>query len=91
MKIKLTKPRTIIQELGELVPVKNKHTVIEARAIHVITSAVNLMEQIRANYDAPVADDLCKRLLRSIQLAETEKFTRKVKQIRKQGDAHAKK
>lgn len=87
----MNKPRTIIQELGELVPVKNKHTVIEARAIHVITSAVNLMEQIRANYEPDVAEDLCKRLLRSIQLQETDKFTRKVKQIRKQGDVNAKK
>lgn len=84
MSIKLTKPRTIIQELGELVPVKNKHTVIEARAVHVIMSAVNLLEQIRANYEPEVAEDLCKRLLRSIQLAETEKFTRKIKQIRKE-------
>jgi hypothetical protein len=90
MTIKLNKPRTIIQELGELVPVKNKHTVIEARAIHVITSAVNLMEQIRANYDADQADDLCKRLLRSIQLSETDKFTRKIKHIRK-AESHGKK
>lgn len=66
-------------------PVKNKHTVIEARALHIISSAVNLIEQINANYPPEVAQDLTKRLVRSIQVGESQKFTRKMKEIRKQG------
>lgn len=69
-------------------PVKNKHTVIEARALHIISSAVNLIEQINANYPPEVAQDLTKRLVRSIQVGESQKFTRKMKEIRKQGGAN---
>ena len=69
-------------------PVKNKHTVIEARDLHIISSAVNLIEQINANYPPEVAQDLTKRLVRSIQVGESQKFTRKMKEIRKQGGSH---
>ena len=83
----MTTARTIIEELGHLVPVKNKHTVIEARALHVISSAAHLIEMIQANYSPELAEDLTKRLLRSIQQGEPQKFTRKMNQIRK-GDSH---
>ena len=64
-----------------LVPVKNKHSVIESRAAHVIASAINLIELIHSNYDPAVAEDLTKRLAKSILLKEATKFTRRFKQI----------
>lgn len=76
--------RNIIEELGNLVPVKNKHTVIEARAMHVISSAVNLIESIRASYDPQLAEDLEKRLVKSILSQDPQKFKRKLSQISKQ-------
>ena len=76
--------RNIIEELGNLVPVKNKHTVIEARAMHVISSAVNLIESIRASYDPQLAEDLEKRLVKSIMSQDPQKFRRKLTQISKQ-------
>ena len=86
----MTNARNIIEELGQLVPVKNKHTVIEARAMHVISSAAHLIEMIHANYSPEIAEDLTKRLVRSIMSGEPQKFTRKINQIRKQGDNHGK-
>jgi hypothetical protein len=80
----LSTARNIIEELGNLVPVKNKHTVIEARAMHVISSAVNLIESIRASYDPQLAEDLEKRLVKSILSQDPQKFKRKLSQISKQ-------
>ena len=76
--------KTIIEELGQLVPVKNKHTVMEARAMHVISSAINLIESLRTNYSADLAEDLTKRLIRRIISEDPQKFQRKISQIKKQ-------
>ncbi len=82
--------KNIIDELDNLVPVKNKHTVIEARAMHVISSAVNLIESIRSNYSEEIAQDLSRRLIKSILSEDPQKFQRKLGQIRKQETTHGK-
>jgi hypothetical protein len=79
----LNKQKSIIEELDTLLPVKNKHSVIESRAAHVITSAIHLVELIHANYDESVAEDLTKRLAKSIMLKESAKFMRKLSQLKK--------
>lgn len=75
--------KSIIDELGHLVPVKNKHTVVEARATHVITSAINLIETLKVNYPPELAEDLTKRLMRAILQEDPSKFHRKLNQIKK--------
>lgn len=82
--IQLTHSRNIIEELGNLVPVKNKHTIIEARAMHVISSASNLIESIRHSYGPEVSEELIKRLVKSILTEDPQKFKRKLSQIQKQ-------
>jgi hypothetical protein len=82
----LTHNRNLIEELGNLVPVKNKHSVIEARATHVITSAVNLIESIRANYSPEESDMLIKRLIKSIIAEDAQKFKRKLMQMKSKGN-----
>lgn len=82
--LELTNARNIIEELGNLVPVKNKHTVIEARAMHVISSAANLIESIRANYGNELSEELVKRLIKSIATQDPQKFQRKITQISRQ-------
>lgn len=79
--------KSIIDELGHLVPVKNKHTVVEARATHVISSAINLIETLKVNYSPELAEDLTKRLVRAILQEDPQKFHRKLNQIRK-GPSH---
>lgn len=80
--------KTIIDELGHLVPVKNKHTVVEARATHVITSAINLIETLKVNYPPELAEDLTKRLVRAILQEDPAKFHRKLNQLRKGNTNH---
>lgn len=75
--------KSIIDELGDLVPIKNKHTVVEARATHVITSAIHLIETLKVMYPEAQAEDLTKRLIRSILQEDPQKFHRKLNQLRK--------
>ena len=75
--------KNIIDELDTIVPAKSKHTIIESRATHIIASAVNLARLIRESYPSDVADDLVKRLHRSILSEDDRKFMRKIKELRK--------
>lgn len=75
--------KNIIEELDAIVPAKNKHTVIESRATHLIASAVNLVKLIRESYPDEQSEDLIKRLYRSIISEDDKKFTRKIKELRK--------
>jgi hypothetical protein len=76
--------KNIIDELDAIVPAKSKHTVIESRATHLIASAVNLVRLIKESYPEDQADDLVKRLYRSIMSEDDRKFTRKIKDLRNQ-------
>lgn len=75
--------KSIIEELDAIVPAKNKHTIIESRAAHIIASAVNLVRLIRESYPEETADDLIKRLHRSILSEDERKFMRKIKELRR--------
>lgn len=74
--------KNFIDELDRVVPAKNKHTVVENRASHIIASAVNLVHLIRESYTEEEAQDLIKRLYRSIITEDEKKFGRKIKELR---------
>ena len=74
--------KNFLDELDKFVPAKNKHTVIESRASHIIASAVNLVHLIKESYPSEDADDLVKRLYRSIMSEDEKKFTRKIKELK---------
>ena len=74
--------KNFIDELDRVVPAKNKHTVIENRASHIIASAVNLVHLIKESYSEDEAQDLIKRLYRSIITEDEKKFGRKIKELR---------
>ena len=74
--------KNFIDELDRVVPAKNKHTVIENRASHIIASAVNLVHLIKESYTEEEAQDLIKRLYRSIITEDEKKFGRKIKELR---------
>ena len=50
--------RSILEEISSFVPQKNKTELIEARAQHIIASAINLLESIDDNFDSTHADAL---------------------------------
>ena len=73
---------SIVDELSDYRPVKDKELFIEGRGLQVIASALNLINLIEETYDEEYASDLTKRLVRSILSKDQEKFTRRVRQIR---------
>lgn len=79
----MTNLKNIIDELDTIVPAKNKHAIIESRALHLIASALNLVNLIKESYSPEEADDLIKRLYRSMISEDNRKFTRKIKELRK--------
>jgi len=77
-----TKFRSIVDELNSYVPAKGKDMFIEGRAQQVIASARNLIKLVESSYSPELAEDLTKRLLSAIKNDDSEKFCRKVRQIR---------
>jgi hypothetical protein len=73
--------RSILDELSSLPVGKNNGLVLESRANHIINSAINLINQIRENYDTPEAEELERRLLNSIRTQEPIKFVRGLRKI----------
>ena len=74
--------KSIVEELNTYVPTRNKDVFIEGRAQQVIASARNLIQLVQESYDPEIAEDLTKRLLSAIKNDDTEKFCRKIRQIR---------
>ena len=74
--------RSILDELDTLLVHKDRENLVESRATHVISGAINLINYIRENYDAESAGELERRLLNSIRTQEPEKFKRGVRRMR---------
>jgi hypothetical protein len=77
------KTRSILDELANMTHRQGDPVVLtENRALHVIQSAVNLMNYIKENFDQDIANDLEKRLINSIKTGDTTKFTRGIRKAR---------
>ena len=74
--------RSILEEISSYVPQKSKEELIEARAQHIIVSAINLLESIDENFSVDDAEALKKRFVSSIRGADPNRFTRMVRRIK---------
>lgn len=79
--------KNLLEELVGYVPDKNKVDLLETRANHVISSAINLIGYIRETFDDNVADDLEKRLVLAIKNQDIKRFNRGIANIDKDKDA----
>lgn len=73
---------SLLDELGDYAPRRDRDLFIESRAQQVIASAAYLIQLIDENYDADTADELKRRLFNSIKSGDEGKFRRKIGQIR---------
>ena len=73
--------RSILEELDSIRRQRDRESLMESRANHVIQGAINLISFIRENYDSEQADELERRLLNSIRAQDPNKFSRGVKRI----------
>ena len=76
------KTRSLLEELDTLRLHKDRENLVESRANHVITGAINLIQFIRENYDTAQAEELERRLLNSIRAQDSSKFSRGVKRLK---------
>jgi hypothetical protein len=74
--------RSILDEISSIVPAHDRNLVIESRVNHIINSAINLLQQVRDNFDAEDADELERRLINSIRGRDPNKFIRGLRKIR---------
>jgi hypothetical protein len=73
--------RSILEELDSIRRERDRESLVESRANHVIQGAINLISFIRENYDSEQSDELERRLLNSIRAQDISKFSRGVKRI----------
>lgn len=76
------KSRSILEEISSYVPARSKEDLIEARAQHIIVSAINLLEAIDESFGPLEAEALKKRFVSSIRGADPNRFTRMVNRIK---------
>ena len=79
--------RSILEEISRVVPSYDKNNIVESRANHVITSAINLTRMIYESYDESTAEDLCKRFVNSIKTQDPKKFERGIKKLNKSDES----
>lgn len=77
--------RSILDEISGIVPNRDRNLVIESRANHIISSAINLIQMIKESYDPELADELERRLINSIRGRDASKFARGLRKIRNEG------
>lgn len=78
--------RSILDEITNIVPDHDRANIIESRALHIITSAVNLINLIRETYDPETAGELERRLLNSIRGQDSSKFMRGIRRTDRNED-----
>ena len=74
--------RSLLEELNSITEKKNSEAIIEARATHVIDSAINLLALIKENFSPEDAYELERRLINSIKGGDSAKFTRSIRRLR---------
>ena len=74
--------RSILDEISSLIPEQDKHSIIENRAGHIITSAINMMEIISENFSEEEAEDLSRKFILAIRKKNPNKFHQGIKKLR---------
>ncbi len=80
------KTRSILDELAHMPVSRDPSNLVESRASHVISGAINLIKYIRENYEADAAGELERRLLNSIKSQDPKKFIRGVRRLKNNED-----
>lgn len=74
--------RSLLEELNSISEKKNGEAIVEARATHVIDSAINLLNLIKESFPPEQAYELERRLINSIKGGDSSKFVRSIRKLR---------
>ena len=78
--------KSLLEELNSIALKKNRESIVESRAAHVINSAINLLQTIKESFPAEQADELERRFINSIKASDPSKFTRGIRKFRDSTD-----
>lgn len=73
---------SILDELTNLANSNIKNNIIESKSLHIISSVINLIEQIESKYDNEDADALKRKLLNSIKSKDSSKFLKAIRRTK---------
>lgn len=73
--------KRLLEELNSIVLNEGKEQVVESKARHVISNAINVIESMYRQFPQETAYDLEKKMLNAIKTRTPEKFTRNVSKI----------
>lgn len=76
--------KSIVDELNDYVPYRNREHFLETRARDLIAGFKHLTDLIQETYDQETADDLCKRLFNAARSGDERKIMRKLTEMRKE-------
>ena len=82
---------SILEELDSLVPAKDVHLVVEAKATHAISNAIHVLRLIDESFSIEEADDLRKRFLLAIRNDNMRKFETGMKSVKESRSIKGKK
>ena len=74
--------RSLLTELDDLLSHRDKENLLESRANNIINGAINLINQLRENYDAETAGELERRFLNAIKGQDPSKFARGIRKLK---------
>lgn len=74
--------RSLLEEITNIVPQRDKESFVENKAVNVIASTRYLVEYIQENFPRDQSEDLLKRLFNSLKTGDEMKFRRGIKQIK---------
>lgn len=74
--------RSILEEITNIVPQRDKESFVENKAINIIASTKYLVEYIEENFNKDQSEDLLKRLFNSLKTGDEMKFRRGIKHIK---------
>lgn len=77
---------SILNDLSNYVPNKDKHNIIEQRVKNVIASFNNVSTLIDDNFSKEESEELKKRILLSIKNNDPDKFVRKIREYKKNSE-----
>lgn len=76
------KTKSLLDELNDFAAKKDREKILEARASHIIDSAINFLKHIKETFEPDIAYELERRFINSIKNNDTAKFTRGIRKIR---------
>jgi len=74
--------RSLLEEITDIVPQRDKEYFVENKAINIIASTRYLVEYINEHFPKEQSEDLVKRLFNSLKTGDESKFRRGIKYIK---------